>query len=52
MVPAAAFFRVDDPSLFLVVAFVILAGGILAFIEDRRLGRKPHHEEEHPRRAA
>lgn len=48
----AAFFRVDDPSLLLVAAFVIVAGGILAFVEDRRARRKPSRADEHTRHAA
>jgi hypothetical protein len=52
MVFGAFFLRVDDASLFLVVALVILAGGMIAFIEDRRARRKPKTEQEHPRRAA
>jgi hypothetical protein len=46
------FLRVDDASLFLILALVILAGGIIAYLDDRRLRRKPHDEQEHPRRAA
>jgi hypothetical protein len=52
MVSATIFFRVDDASLFLILGLVILAGGIIAYVDDRRSRRKPHEEQEHPRRAA
>jgi membrane protein YqaA with SNARE-associated domain len=56
MVIGAAFLRVDDASLFLVVALVIvvgsIAGGIIAYLDDRRARRKTGNEQEHPHRAA
>ena len=52
MVIGAAFLRVDDPSLFLIAALVILAGGIIAYLDDRIARRKPQDEQEQPRRAA
>ncbi len=46
MVMGAAFFRVDDTSIFLVVVFAILAGGIIAHLYERRARRKPENEHE------
>jgi hypothetical protein len=52
MVIGTSFLRVDDPSLFIVVALVILAGGGIAYIDELRARRKPRGQDEHPRRAA
>lgn len=52
MVVSAAFLRVDDPSLLLIAALVMLAGGIIAYLEDRGVRRKPKDEQEHLRRVA
>ena len=52
MTIGAIFLRVDDANLLLVVALVILAGGIIAYLDGRRARRKPQSDQESPRRAA
>lgn len=52
MAIGAIFLRVDDPSLLLIAALVILAGGIIGYLDDLRARRKPQGEQERPRRAA
>ena len=48
----AIFIRVDDVSLLLMFALVILAAGAIAYLNNVRARRKRNHEREHPRRAA
>ena len=52
MVIATFLFRVDDASLFLILALVILVAGIIAYLDGRRESRKPPNERESSRRAA
>ena len=52
MVIGAFFFRVDDPSVLLVAALVILVAGAIAYLDDLRTRRKPRDEQDHYRRAA
>jgi hypothetical protein len=52
MVIGPSLIRVDDPSLLLVAALVILVAGVIAYLDDRRPRRKPDNEQERPRRAA
>lgn len=48
----AFFLRVDDPSLLLIAALVILVAGVIAYLDDLRTRRTPKDEREHHRRAA
>jgi hypothetical protein len=52
MANGAIFIRVDDASLFLVFAFVIIAASAIAYLDSFRARRKQDNEREHPRRAA